>query len=45
MIQISDVVEDTSDFNFDAAEYIDMSATGEWNDEIEVSDSDNITGL
>ena len=45
LIQISDVVEDTSDFDFDAAEYFDMSSTGDWNYEFDVSDSDNITGL
>ena len=45
LIQVSDIVTDTSDFTFEASEYIDLSATGEWNNEIDVSDLDNITGL
>ena len=44
-IQISDIVTDKTVFTFDASEYSDMSAFGEWNHEMDVSDVDNITGM
>ena len=45
LIQISDIVTDSKVFEFEASEYNDMSVSGNWNHEIDVSDAINVTGL